>query len=72
MPLPGGPLMSKVGNGGKGIAWNTEHEVELLGKLNYTVTDHGSTQGLPKIETDIDACEVILIAAERYSGPISN
>ena len=24
-----GPLMSKLGNGGKGIAWNTEHEVEL-------------------------------------------
>jgi nitrate reductase alpha subunit len=26
-----GPLMDKLGNGGKGIAWNTEHEVELLG-----------------------------------------
>ena len=25
-----GPLMEKLGNGGKGIAWNTEHEVELL------------------------------------------
>jgi nitrate reductase alpha subunit len=24
-----GPLMDKLGNGGKGIAWNTEHEVEL-------------------------------------------
>ena len=23
-----GPLMAKVGNGGKGIAWNTEHEVQ--------------------------------------------
>jgi nitrate reductase alpha subunit len=23
-----GPLMDKLGNGGKGIAWNTEHEVE--------------------------------------------
>ena len=27
-----GPLMTKLGNGGKGIAWNTEHEVELLGR----------------------------------------
>ena len=25
-----GPLMAKLGNGGKGIAWNTEHEVEFL------------------------------------------
>ena len=23
-----GPLMDKLGNGGKGISWNTEHEVE--------------------------------------------
>ena len=24
-----GPLMEKLGNGGKGIGWNTDHEVEL-------------------------------------------
>ncbi len=29
-----GPLMNKVGNGGKGIAWNTEIEVTQLGELN--------------------------------------
>ncbi|MGB5079865.1 MAG: nitrate reductase subunit alpha, partial [Burkholderiales bacterium] len=49
-----GPLMTQVGNGGKGIVWNTEHEVKLLGNLNYTVTDEGVAKGLPKIETDID------------------
>jgi nitrate reductase alpha subunit len=32
-----GPLMDKLGNGGKGIAWNTSHEVEGLRKLNGTV-----------------------------------
>jgi nitrate reductase alpha subunit len=26
-----GPLMDKLGNGGKGIGWNTEHEVEAAG-----------------------------------------
>jgi hypothetical protein len=26
--------MSKIGNGGKGIAWNTEDEVTLLNALN--------------------------------------
>ncbi|HKW39324.1 MAG TPA: nitrate reductase subunit alpha [Burkholderiales bacterium] len=66
-----GPLMSKVGNGGKGIAWNTQHEVELLGGLNYKVTEDGPTRGLPKIETDIDACEVILALAPETNGEVA-
>jgi nitrate reductase alpha subunit len=66
-----GPLMSKVGNGGKGIAWNTQHEVELLGSLNYRVTEDGPTKGLPKIETDIDACEVILALAPETNGEVA-
>src|SRR5512141_1549458 len=32
-----GPLMNKVGNGGKGISWNTQTEVEQLGQLNGLV-----------------------------------
>ncbi|MBI4203950.1 MAG: nitrate reductase subunit alpha [Betaproteobacteria bacterium] len=66
-----GPLMSKVGNGGKGIAWKTEEEVKLLGELNYTVTEPGSTHGLPKIETDIDAAEVILALAPETNGAVA-
>jgi nitrate reductase alpha subunit len=27
--------MDKLGNGGKGISWNTQNEVDFLGKLNY-------------------------------------
>jgi nitrate reductase alpha subunit len=66
-----GPLMSKVGNGGKGIAWNTEHEVKLLGELNYAVTDEGITKGMPRIETDIDAAEVILMLAPETNGEVA-
>jgi nitrate reductase alpha subunit len=66
-----GPLMSKVGNGGKGIAWNTQKEVELLSRLNYTVTEEGVTKGLPKIETDIDAAEVILALAPETNGAVA-
>ena len=40
-----GPLMDKLGNGGKGIAWNTEHEVEFLRRLNGVVTEEGADQG---------------------------
>ncbi|HZP93084.1 MAG TPA: nitrate reductase subunit alpha [Burkholderiales bacterium] len=66
-----GPLMTKAGNGGKGIAWNAEEEAHLLGRLNYTVTEPGVTQGLPKIETDIDAAETILALAPETNGKVA-
>jgi nitrate reductase alpha subunit len=37
-----GPLMEKVGNGGKGISWNTQTEVRQLGELNGKVHTEGS------------------------------
>jgi nitrate reductase alpha subunit len=60
-----GPLMAKVGNGGKGITWNTEHEVKFLGELN------GRNGEAPRIETDIDACEVILALAPETNGEVA-
>ena len=66
-----GPLMDKLGNGGKGIAWNTEHEVELLGKLNGIVTEEGLTKGRPKIDSDVDATEVILSLAPETNGEVA-
>jgi nitrate reductase alpha subunit len=66
-----GPLMTKVGNGGKGIAWNTVDEVKALGDLNGVVTYEGATKGLPKIETDIDAAEVILMLAPETNGHVA-
>jgi len=66
-----GPLMSGIGNGGKGIAWKTEEEVRLLAGLNYVVSEPGPTQGLPKIESDIDAAEVILALAPETNGAVA-
>jgi len=66
-----GPLMAKVGNGGKGIAWNTENEVDLLKALNRTVRDEGVSQGLANIDTDIDASEVILSLAPETNGQVA-
>ncbi|MEZ5831828.1 MAG: nitrate reductase subunit alpha, partial [Dongiaceae bacterium] len=66
-----GPLMSKIGNGGKGISWNTEHEVDNLRRLNGAVEEAGATQGLPRIETDIDAAEVILMLAPETNGEVA-
>jgi nitrate reductase alpha subunit len=58
--------MTKVGNGGKGISWNTEHEVKFLASLNGKNGDD-----LPRIETDIDACEVILALAPETNGEVA-
>jgi nitrate reductase alpha subunit len=66
-----GPLLDKLGNGGKGIAWKTAHEVELLGQLNGTVSEEGVSAGRPRIETDIDACEVILTLAPETNGEVA-
>ena len=66
-----GPLMDKLGNGGKGISWNTEHEVGLVGRLNGIVTEEGPTKGRPRIETDIDATEVILSLAPETNGEVA-
>jgi nitrate reductase alpha subunit len=66
-----GPLMSKVGNGGKGISWNTQHEVDGLSRLNDTIKEEGASQGLPRIESDIDAAEVILYLAPETNGEVA-
>ena len=66
-----GPLMTKLGNGGKGITWNTETEVDGLRNLNGVVTEEGPTKGLPRIDTDIDATEVVLMLAPETNGEVA-
>ncbi|MCZ2290370.1 MAG: nitrate reductase subunit alpha, partial [Burkholderiales bacterium] len=66
-----GPLMNTIGNGGKGIAWNTQTEVRQLGELNGVVREEGATKGMPRIDTDIDACEVVLQLAPETNGHVA-
>ncbi len=66
-----GPLMSKIGNGGKGIAWKTDEEVEYLKRINGRVEEPGVTQGLPRIESDIDACETVMALAPETNGAVA-
>ncbi|WP_417495355.1 nitrate reductase subunit alpha [Maricaulis sp.] len=66
-----GPLMGKLGNGGKGIGWNTEHEVHLLGELNGVVLEEGISHGQPKIDTAIDACETLMMLAPETNGEVA-
>jgi nitrate reductase / nitrite oxidoreductase, alpha subunit len=66
-----GPLMDKLGNGGKGIGWNTQSEVQQLGQLNGVVTEEGATQGRPRIETDVHACETVMLLAPETNGQVA-
>src|SRR5262249_25772170 len=66
-----GPLMTKLGNGGKGISWNTEAEVEDLRSLNLAITAEGPTKGMPAIEKDIQAAETILALAPETNGRVA-
>ena len=66
-----GPLLEKLGNGGKGITWNTETEAQQLRDLNGVVLDEGIAQGQPKLETAIDACEMILMLAPETNGNVA-
>jgi nitrate reductase / nitrite oxidoreductase, alpha subunit len=66
-----GPLMEKIGNGGKGISWNTEHEVASLKALNGVVTADGPTKGMARIDSDIDAAEVVLMLAPETNGEVA-
>ncbi len=65
-----GPLMEKIGNGGKGIARNTQSEMDLLRKLNYTKAE-GPAKGQPMLNTAIDAAEMILTLAPETNGQVA-
>jgi nitrate reductase alpha subunit len=66
-----GPLLDKLGNGGKGINWDTKHEVGEIGGINKMVTEEGVSFGRPRIETAIDAAEMILTFAPETNGHVS-
>ena len=68
---PSGRSSSGAGNGGKGIAWNTDREVAALRRLNGEVAGGGPTDGMARIESDIDAAEVILMLAPETNGEVA-
>lgn len=66
-----GPALEKLGNGGKGIKWDTKDEVNFLGQLNRVYHEEGANKGRPKIDSAIDACEVILSLAPETNGQVA-
>ncbi len=45
--------------------------MEFLKRLNGVVTEEGPTKGLPRIESDVDAAEVILTLAPETNGEVA-
>ncbi|MYD75924.1 MAG: nitrate reductase subunit alpha [Gammaproteobacteria bacterium] len=66
-----GPLMDRLGNAGKGMNWDTSEEVSFLKSLNGTVGDGQSGESRARIESDIDAAEVILALAPETNGEVA-
>jgi nitrate reductase alpha subunit len=66
-----GPLLETLGNGGKGMSWDTREEVQFLGGLNHRVSEEGISKGRPRIESAIDACEVVLHLAPETNGHVA-
>jgi len=66
-----GPLLDKLGNGGKGINWNTEIEVQHLRDLNGVVLEDNVAKGMAKLDTAIDAAEMILMLAPETNGEVA-
>src|SRR6195952_4442956 len=66
-----GPLLDTQGNGGKGINWNSAHEVGELADITKTVTEPGVSQGRPRLNTAIDAAEMILTFAPETNGHVA-
>ena len=66
-----GTLMDKLGNGSKGITWDTKEEIKLLGDLNYTVTEDNVAYGRPRINTAVDAAETVLMLAPETNGHVA-
>jgi nitrate reductase alpha subunit len=66
-----GPLMEKLGNSCKGLKWDTKDEVEFIKECNGIVTKNDLAKNLAKINTAIDAAEVILLLAPETNGNVA-
>ncbi|MFI2813174.1 nitrate reductase subunit alpha [Microbulbifer zhoushanensis] len=66
-----GPLLEKLGNGGKGISWNTEVEVDFLKQLNRTWSEDSARDGRARIDSAVDAAEMILSLAPETNGQVA-
>lgn len=66
-----GPLLSKLGNGSKGISWSVEKEVDFLKVYNRQIREEGVSQGCSELAEDVQAIEAILTLAPETNGNVA-
>jgi len=66
-----GPLMKKLGNGCKGVTWDTTEEIDQISGINGTVYNDNLSENLAKLDTAIDAAEFILTLAPETNGHVA-
>lgn len=66
-----GPLLEQLGNGSKGLNWDMKTEVKQLGDLNHRVTELNIAQGQPRLNTAVNASEMILMLAPETNGHVA-
>ncbi|HSH29719.1 MAG TPA: molybdopterin dinucleotide binding domain-containing protein, partial [Thiohalobacter sp.] len=66
-----GPLLERLGNGGKGIQWNTQTEVAELGELNGRHRTDRAGTGRPRLETAIQAADTVMGLAPETNGEVA-
>jgi nitrate reductase alpha subunit len=66
-----GPVDGQGGQRRQGHRLEHADRGRQLGELNGLVTEEGVTKGMPKIESDIDATEVVLMLAPETNGHVA-
>ncbi len=66
-----GPLLERLGNGGKGISWEAVDEVRYLGALNGTHVSGTASAGRPRLETAIQAADSVMTLAPETNGHVA-
>lgn len=65
-----GPRVATAGVGTKGVHWDGKPTIELLSRLNLTVDEDGVAKGQPRMETDIQAADTILMLSPESNGEV--
>ncbi len=67
-----GPLLKTLGNGVKGLDWNTDEEYDHLKEINATVREEGVSKGMPSLKEDIFVCDSVLLMAPETNGEVAH
>ena len=63
-----GPLLETIGNGAKGLGWDTKEEVRHLHSVNPPASGAGER---PRLFSDLDAIDTVLTLAPETNGSVA-